>query len=131
MRPYNLSLLVSEEHFDWIDDIIYLQILPLLIQQTLTSNDNNCVEEIYKAPMDPLKYEYQDLNFECLNKMEFIMLANHPSIMHPDFQPRCSKEAHSYRNYYDLNTVDNNEKYLLCHNCFLELSSDALIIGLK
>lgn len=64
-------------------------------------------------------YDYKYLNFDQLDKFEFVMLQKHPPDCYPKFWPSETEFAHIYFDYYEFQIVHGLSKFL-CRQCFLK-----------
>lgn len=123
---YNISLSAACRAFDppnnvecLLNDIPIVKLLPKYVVWEFSKR----LKQLWmKETMFPFSFNVFDsrhINFNQIDKYEFIMLTNYPDNTTPDFWP-ISIRAHVYFNYYEFWLHNSDNVYSICRSCFLE-----------
>jgi hypothetical protein len=104
---------------DSIDELPLLNLLPVPLQCDIRKEIKRIWMKFSTPSENPDLYEYRDINFDSLDKLEFIMLMHHPRNMHPDFWPSYVEIAHLTTDYYE-HYIGRQKAFLYCHACFMK-----------
>ena len=125
MSLYSLSLsatcraLDTAANVDYIDELPVLSALPIPLQCDIRREIKRTWIKHSTPSENPHLYEYRYLNFNTLDKVEFIMLMKHPRNLHPEFWPSYNDTAHLTMDYYELH-IGNEKARVYCRPCFLK-----------
>lgn len=128
MTLFNLALTATcrvidiPRNIDYIEELELLQILPVPIKREVCRRLKTIWMKHTRLPLRRRNFEYRYLNFNQLDKHEFIMLTHHPRNQFPDFWPGYSETAHIYFEYYEF--FAGEDMYVICGNCFNNTTHD-------
>lgn len=131
MTLYRLSLVATAKFLDpsnnveSIEDLSVLGTLPISLQRDVRREIKRNWMKDTLPPENPHLYEYRYLNFNSLDKHEFIMLMRHPKHLHPEFWPSYSETGHLTTDYYEHH-IGNQKPFNLCHDCFQKRCSPSI-----
>lgn len=126
MNLYSLALfetcrvLDAVVNVDSIDELPVLCDLPIPLQRDVRKEMKRIWIKNSTPSENPYLYEYRDLNFDSLDKLEFIMLMRHPRNLYPDFWPSYNGVAHLTTDYYEHH-IGFQKPFLYCRPCFMKL----------
>lgn len=114
-----LAIDLSQQNVDYVKDIDVINSLPKSLRLDVCKELKQVWMKKHPLPLD--RFEYRYLNFNQLDKYEFIMLVNHPNETHPEFWPSYTDNAHVYYDYYEY-WIGGTASYVLCRQCFIKTS---------
>lgn len=109
-----IDTVIDLESLDFIEA---LQFLPDSIERDVRRTIKTNWFHNTGPPENPNQFEFRYLNFDTLDRLEFLMLINHPSSMIPEFISYEIQNCHIYSKYYEF-TIGYQYPILLCHSCF-------------
>lgn len=104
------------------EDISIVNHLPPSVQRDVTRRLKQRWMLEVQPPFNPLRHEYRYIEFENLDKFEFIMLQHFPPNHFVDFWPCMTYDkCHLYFKYYIFIPSNGPTRYL-CRQCFVKVS---------